>query len=427
MLAKLKIKNNANPKFKFEKEFGLDKIGIGQDPDHNDVHLPGPAVSRKHAVITRRGDGFALTDFSKNGTHLNGNRLKDDKPHDLKSGDRIAVLDYLIEFEIISASVDTTELLNDNPFHQEAQKLAEAFVRIYEKYARAELASRDDFLRRALQEAFGHAPDNPARAIIVKVLQNGKPDSRPDNDPAREKTEGLGTRLDLAFEDDNRTGSTVEPENPPSKKQVRIDQSFAGFGSMVFEPEPAPESSVASSSPPAKASNRVDRLNLTVDVLLASTVKMIADRRGFRLKFLEETMMGKRKKNGPLDVYDCTWEELKEYLHDEMILGKEADQRLAQLQRALNDVIEHQLSLLTGYWRSVGEGSKKLLSALSPAALEAEGGGGILPIIAQANLWKFYQNKHGAITNEISRNFGDFERMYFREALMVGYKNKRFD
>jgi type VI secretion system FHA domain protein len=434
MLAKLKIKHKADPKFKFEKEFNQDTITIGRDAEHSDVHLPGPAISGKHAVIARRGDGFKLSDLSKNGTLLNGGKMKSDKPYDLKHGDRIIVIDYVIEFETRDERLESfspllTEIHSEgNPFQDEAKKLTEVFDRIYQKYARADQASRDGFLRSALQGARGHAPDDQMLAIIAEVLQNGKPVSRRRGEISRKETEGLATQFERAFEGDERDAPPESPRKPPAKKPLPVDQSFPGFGSIVFDHPPAPQDSLISSSPAAKVSNLVDRLNLTVDLLLASMVKMIAGRRDFRLTVLEETMMRrKRKKDEPLDFNFCAWEELKEYLHDEMISSKEADQRLAQLKRALNDLMEHQLSLLKGYRRSVGEGSKKLLSALSPAALEAEAGGGILPILTQANLWKFYQSKHQAIVDEISRSFADFERAYFHEAFAVGYKDKDFD
>lgn len=436
MLAKLKIKHNANSKFKFEKDFDQDMIRIGRDAEHNDVHLPGPAVSGKHAVITRQGDRFELSDLSKNGTSLNGVKLKDDRPYDLTSGAQIAVIDYLIEFEIASENNSNVFGISPltpslhNPFSQETQKLTELFGKISEKYALADTASREVFLRSALHTAFGQMANSSARTIILEVLQNGKSNLRPASDDKREKTESLATQLDIAIGSDQRDEAPAGPEKPLIKKPVRPDISFADFGSRVIAPEPAPDmSAIINSSSPAKASNQVDRLNLTVNLLLEATMKMIANRRDFGIQFLDETKKGnrKRRKDELLDVYSCSWEELKDYLHDEMISGKEADQRLAQLQRALNELAEHQRSLVLGYQHSTKEGSKKLLTTLSPAKLEAEAESGILPILAQANLWKFYQSKHETIMDEINRSFAGFERKYFLDAFVKGYKTKSFD
>ncbi len=436
MLAKLKIKHNANPKFKFEKEFDQDTIRIGRDADQNEVHLPGRAISGKHAVITRQGDRFELSDLSKNGTLLNGGKLKGDKAYDLKNGAQIAVIDYLIEFEIIAigngnaAVVAQSTLPLQNPFFREAQKLSELFNKISEKYAVAESASRDDSLRDALQATFRQTANSPALTIILEVLQNGQSRLQSSNGAKREKTEGLATQFEKAFDFDQLGETPTQPEEPLIKKPVRPDISFVDFGSMVIAPEPAPDiSAITGSASPAKASNQVDRLNLTVDLLLDAAIKMIAGRRDFGINYLDETKKGnrKRQKDELLDIYSCTWEELKDYLHDEMISGKEADLRLAQLKRALKDLTEHQRSLMLAYRRSTAEGSKKLLNALSPTALEAETDSGILPFLTQAKLWKFYQSKHEAVMAEIDRTFTDFERKYFLEAFVKGYKAKSFD
>jgi DNA-binding NtrC family response regulator len=48
-----------------------DRTAIGRDPGC-DVSLPDPAVSRVHAVIERRGDGFHLVDHSGRGTRVAG-------------------------------------------------------------------------------------------------------------------------------------------------------------------------------------------------------------------------------------------------------------------------------------------------------------------------------------------------------------------
>ena len=70
---------------------------IGRHPDCTIVVDAG-AVSRYHAKITRRPNGFVVEDSgSRNGTYLNGRLLTG--PHPLKTGDQIRVSDVEFTFE----------------------------------------------------------------------------------------------------------------------------------------------------------------------------------------------------------------------------------------------------------------------------------------------------------------------------------------
>ena len=72
-----------------QKEFELIKpeITIGRD-ESVDLPITSPAISRRHAKLTREGDGFVLEDLgSSNGTFVNDQRLSGRRT--LKSGDRI--------------------------------------------------------------------------------------------------------------------------------------------------------------------------------------------------------------------------------------------------------------------------------------------------------------------------------------------------
>lgn len=62
------------------------RTSIGRVPD-NEICVPTPSISRKHAVIALTPDGYVLTDLeSGNGTFVNEQRIKMSK---LKDGDRI--------------------------------------------------------------------------------------------------------------------------------------------------------------------------------------------------------------------------------------------------------------------------------------------------------------------------------------------------
>jgi ABC-type multidrug transport system ATPase subunit len=70
-----------------EYELTRPEIIIGRDPNV-DITIPSPAVSRRHARLTRDGEGYSLEDLgSSNGTFLNDQRLLDRRL--LKTGDRV--------------------------------------------------------------------------------------------------------------------------------------------------------------------------------------------------------------------------------------------------------------------------------------------------------------------------------------------------
>jgi pSer/pThr/pTyr-binding forkhead associated (FHA) protein len=65
-----------------------DTVTIGRQPD-NDIVLPAQKVSRQHAVVERRGDGFRVRDLrSNNGTFVGPHRVES---HDLSEGDTITI------------------------------------------------------------------------------------------------------------------------------------------------------------------------------------------------------------------------------------------------------------------------------------------------------------------------------------------------
>jgi hypothetical protein len=67
---------------------GRDRLTIGRTPECDFV-LTDPTVSRHHAELWRRGDGWLLVDLdSTNGTRLNGWRLTEPVP--IRPGDYVA-------------------------------------------------------------------------------------------------------------------------------------------------------------------------------------------------------------------------------------------------------------------------------------------------------------------------------------------------
>ncbi len=81
---------------------------IGRDPE-NDIVIPQPTVSARHASIETRGGGYSLQDLgSGNGTFLNGRRLGRESAA-LTDGDRVRFDAYEFAFET-GARAERTEV-----------------------------------------------------------------------------------------------------------------------------------------------------------------------------------------------------------------------------------------------------------------------------------------------------------------------------
>ncbi len=76
-----------------------DHLILGKSRSQADIILPGDTISRKHARIERRTDGYYVTDlFSTNGTFLDGHRLESGQAVVLRDGAQLtfATLDYRV-------------------------------------------------------------------------------------------------------------------------------------------------------------------------------------------------------------------------------------------------------------------------------------------------------------------------------------------
>jgi hypothetical protein len=73
-----------------------ERVSIGRSRDC-DIHLSDVALSRRHAEILKRPDGFFLRDLgSVNGTRLNGERIRTERR--LYPGDLIRIAEYVLAF-----------------------------------------------------------------------------------------------------------------------------------------------------------------------------------------------------------------------------------------------------------------------------------------------------------------------------------------
>jgi hypothetical protein len=83
-------------------------VMIGRDQD-SDLVVSGPEVSRRHGLVRRSMGGYVLTDVSRNGTYVNGRRVR--RARVLRAGDVIRIGQAEFRFEVRSAPRDARAAL----------------------------------------------------------------------------------------------------------------------------------------------------------------------------------------------------------------------------------------------------------------------------------------------------------------------------
>lgn len=76
---------------------------IGREGSGLKIDVSKTKISRRHAVITQVGDCFLITDFSKHGTFLDGERIPQGEPRVLKNGMRVLLKTEEFEVKIDKA------------------------------------------------------------------------------------------------------------------------------------------------------------------------------------------------------------------------------------------------------------------------------------------------------------------------------------
>ena len=84
----LSLKKESCPDITLDRDYLI----LGKSRSQADIILPGNTVSRRHARIERRMDGYYITDlFSTNGTFLDGHRLESGQAVALKDGAQLTI------------------------------------------------------------------------------------------------------------------------------------------------------------------------------------------------------------------------------------------------------------------------------------------------------------------------------------------------
>jgi len=113
-----------------EIELRHEEFTIGRGTG-NDLHLKNPWLSRHHAKILHRSDGYTLLDLgSRNGTFLNGQPIRGETA--LSSGDLIALGDVQVRFESSAGALKVSDA--GGPLSQEGTVMLNSEDLLFSRY-----------------------------------------------------------------------------------------------------------------------------------------------------------------------------------------------------------------------------------------------------------------------------------------------------
>lgn len=382
MRVRLKVRKETPPSWEHVSDMEKDVILIGRDPK-NELPLgdTDSVVSRQHAKLVRHGNSYSIVDLgSRNGTILNGDRIKPSIEYPLKNGDLINICEFVIEFSAGQSEIKPEENIPkiSEPlgfFAEESSNFVAALNQLCQAFEREESPYKEELLREVFSGSLERATLNKAAEIISLVLQF-------------------------------RTGLTVSLPNPEQEDQG-LDISHSH-----------------------------DRVERAIAVMLDYFVKMVQALDQFELQFLDRTTIRstRHSKSGQsFSIHNCTPKELGKHLFDPEISSHEAQKRLDNIQANANQLMMHQLSLLDGYKACVSEGTQQLVQRLSPQKVQQEVEERtlklgplrvryrLLPLLSALQTVKELRRAHQELMQE---DPATIEKNYFRKPFMRGYENR---
>lgn len=259
--------------------FEQDRITIGRGSG-NDLTLPDQKVSTEHAEIRSDGGEYFLHDRdSKNKTYVDGQRVGEEEPYQLGSGDVFQVGDFQIEFApLFMPSSEQTAFAEDseekNPFEKHARQLSSALEGLAETYKFAPKDQRDNTFAEAVNS---HLDLEVAQETAVQHLLDrlgGATESQgdPQNGHAEDASgEVLDTLLEgvvrmISIPDHFWREFTGEDLDHPPEKAVFHESDLEELRGYLLDDEISED----------ERSRRLQHLSEAVDSLVAHNMAMLA-------------------------------------------------------------------------------------------------------------------------------------------------------
>ncbi|MFQ5527677.1 MAG: FHA domain-containing protein [Thermoanaerobaculia bacterium] len=138
-------------------------------------------VSGKHVRFSVEDGKLLVADLgSRNFTYLDGEQLEPDVPREIAPGSTVSIAEFAIQVESDEAEASIAEPATvfeesyQNPFREEAVRLAEVLARIGEVYEAEAPGRRDGALREAVEEVLTDAPDGSIRQTLARSLHKAE-------------------------------------------------------------------------------------------------------------------------------------------------------------------------------------------------------------------------------------------------------------
>ncbi len=155
------------------------EFSIGRDPEINDIVIEDSSISRRHAIIYKKGERFYIRDNgSTNGTYINDEKITAEAP--LSNQDKIKIGGTILKFlqgDIESLFLDNLrEKINidkltgayNKPYFEEHLKKLFSLAGRYNKPLSLILFDIDDFKK--INDTFGHAAGDYVLSEIGKII-----------------------------------------------------------------------------------------------------------------------------------------------------------------------------------------------------------------------------------------------------------------
>ncbi len=350
MPVKLKLCQESQSGSGQEYPFYKDCITIGRE-NTCDLHLPDPhtrLVSRHHAQIERKGEGYQLIDLgSRNATFLNDDKLEAHRPYPLKNGDVIKIGEYRLQCFILLTEPSAEPQITPNPFFPEVQELNTALMHIGKKFIATQENQRHEWLRQALATPLRELAGSDLGEIFKEALQFS---------PDQQNNGVLATQL-------------AETTQKLRQTQTALENLQADHQALLAENERLNALPKAASAPPAilpaiSVEPLDARARRVFEMLLELAVDFIKQPPFFRGEVFKETVSQ--------SSFFSSAEAIKKRLLSPDISDDDFAKRLAELQRILRVDITHQVALFNGYRVAVREGTRRMLASLDADAIKKE-------------------------------------------------------
>lgn len=423
MPVKLKVSQESASEKEQEYLFHEDVITLGRH-ESNLLILPDPykrLVSRRHARLERKGTAYYLFDLeSQNRTMLNNMPLHSGEPQQVHNGDEIRIGDYHIYFFALVLNNETGESgeVALHPFINETNELKRILLRLAEKYARAEAATRAEILLEALREPLRRLAESDMAEVFARAFARSTPAPKAEVSAASQTLEERLHEAEMMIKHLSGKLEEKEAANALLREEIRVLKGNVKGGARSD-----------TATQPLETITMSMREKQVLELLLDAYVKSA---RGYYQYLGERAPTTIMQGGDSFKIRHSTPEELHKLFFDPAVPEKKIIERINALKQVLREVIAHPVALLDGHRACQMEMPRRMLQELAYEQIMEEllqRAGKMRPlwrvlaVIVPQFFVKAYRAKHQQL---LSEGNGALVIKYFENAFNKHY-NLRMD